>query len=107
MYSCTIFTDGLDLCIIYLLAIALLWYCIKHLKLISDPYPRFQCVFRIQSICTSKLVSAPHLLKTVVEVKVSGPPYDLICVLLLLLSYHRRLRMILRSARAARGRRSG
>ena len=28
-------------------------------------------------------------------------------VLLLLLSYHRRLRMILRSARAARGRRSG
>ena len=28
-------------------------------------------------------------------------------LLLLLLSYHRRLRMILRSARAARGRRSG
>ena len=31
----------------------------------------------------------------------------LLLLLLLLLSYHRRLRMILRSARAARGRRSG
>ena len=31
----------------------------------------------------------------------------LVVVLLLLLSYHRRLRMILGSARAARGRRSG
>ena len=32
---------------------------------------------------------------------------ECILLLLLLLSYHRRLRMILRSARAARGRRSG
>ena len=38
----------------------------------------------------------------------SGVAYpQLLLLLLLLLSYHRRLRMILRSARAARGRRSG
>ena len=33
--------------------------------------------------------------------------YIMLHIVLLLLSYHRRLRMILRSARAARGRRSG
>ena len=55
-------------------------------------------------LVTSKRSKHLHSLPTSITI---GNAQIICLLLLLLLSYHRRLRMILRSARAARGRRSG